>query len=303
MVMPPRNLWELLINVKVRRSRCPLSDGRRVPIFLTAVSLPQTDQVTNFICVPLPQRGTYLPQTYIIQEEMMVTGRVRNLRQLGPFIHRLCYGKETYRLRRRSQHRRECTSTRAIWDDKLRSQQLLWEACDECGVSVSSLYSRGKVFIRWFTGKSGVQFWCVGAKRVTVQKANTTRTKSRLPSEHFRQCVCSVKPSSNSLVARFQCVCVCGCSLGTSCCVSHSQCSGNIHTPWRRQWCTWVISLLPLPLIGAKVLEMMQQTSPSTYMDGICRDGYSWSTKKKAAFAPSLCALWKPPPSVMTMIC
>ncbi|XP_029930942.1 integral membrane protein 2Cb [Myripristis murdjan] len=67
MVMPPRNLWELLVNVK---------------------------------------RGTYLPQTYIIHEEMMVTGRVRNMRQLGPFIHRLCYGKETYRLRRRSQRRR-----------------------------------------------------------------------------------------------------------------------------------------------------------------------------------------------------
>ncbi|XP_030631180.1 integral membrane protein 2Cb isoform X2 [Chanos chanos] len=67
MVMPPRNLWELLVNVK---------------------------------------RGTYLPQTYMVQEEMVVTGRVRNLRLLGPFIHRLCYGKETFRLRRRSQRRR-----------------------------------------------------------------------------------------------------------------------------------------------------------------------------------------------------
>ncbi len=53
------------------------------------------------------QRGMYLPQTYIIQEEMVVMGRVRNMRQLGPFIHRLCYGKETYRLRRRSGQRRE----------------------------------------------------------------------------------------------------------------------------------------------------------------------------------------------------
>uniref|UniRef100_A0A3P9HU66 Integral membrane protein 2 n=1 Tax=Oryzias latipes TaxID=8090 RepID=A0A3P9HU66_ORYLA len=67
LVMPPRSLWELLINVK---------------------------------------RGTYLPQTYIIQEEMAVTGRVRNMRQLGPFIHRLCFGKETYRLRRRNQRQR-----------------------------------------------------------------------------------------------------------------------------------------------------------------------------------------------------
>lgn len=72
------------------------------------------DQVTNsFVCL-CHQRGTYLPQTYIIQEEMMVTGRVRNMRQLGPFIHRLCYGKETYRLRRRNQRRREYTSAHAV---------------------------------------------------------------------------------------------------------------------------------------------------------------------------------------------
>ncbi|KAA0718647.1 Integral membrane protein 2C CT-BRI3 [Triplophysa tibetana] len=66
-VMPPRNLWELLVNVK---------------------------------------RGMYLPQTYMVQEEMVVSGHVRNMRQLGPFIHRLCYGKETYRLRRRTGGRR-----------------------------------------------------------------------------------------------------------------------------------------------------------------------------------------------------
>ena len=77
------------------------NEGQSTPIF----RYPLTD---SFVCLP-PQRGTYLPQTYIIQEEMMVTGRVRNMRQLGPFIHRLCYGKETYRLRRRNQHRREYT--------------------------------------------------------------------------------------------------------------------------------------------------------------------------------------------------
>lgn len=41
---------------------------------------------------------------------MVVTGRVRNMRQLGPFIHKLCYGKETFRLRRRNQRRRKYTS-------------------------------------------------------------------------------------------------------------------------------------------------------------------------------------------------
>ncbi|XP_030633209.1 integral membrane protein 2Ca isoform X2 [Chanos chanos] len=66
-VMPPRNLWELLINVK---------------------------------------KGTYLPQTYIVQEEMVVSGRVHNMHELGPFIYRLCNGKDTYRLRRRSTRRR-----------------------------------------------------------------------------------------------------------------------------------------------------------------------------------------------------
>ncbi|XP_074045783.1 integral membrane protein 2C [Macrotis lagotis] len=66
-VMPPRNLLELLVNVK---------------------------------------KGTYLPQTYIIQEEMIVTEHVSDMQQLGSFIHRLCSGKETYRLRRRTTRRR-----------------------------------------------------------------------------------------------------------------------------------------------------------------------------------------------------
>ncbi|KAL4647133.1 integral membrane protein 2C-like [Arapaima gigas] len=66
-VMPPRNLWELLINVK---------------------------------------KGTYLPQTYIIKEEMVVMGRVHNIRQLGSFIRRLCNGKDTYWLKRRTSRKR-----------------------------------------------------------------------------------------------------------------------------------------------------------------------------------------------------
>ncbi|XP_067395013.1 integral membrane protein 2C isoform X2 [Emydura macquarii macquarii] len=66
-VMPPRNLWELLVNVK---------------------------------------KGTYLPQTYIIQEEMIVTEHVSDMEQLGSFIYRLCSGKETYRLKRRTARRR-----------------------------------------------------------------------------------------------------------------------------------------------------------------------------------------------------
>ncbi|XP_041120668.1 integral membrane protein 2C-like isoform X2 [Polyodon spathula] len=66
-VMPPRNLRDLLANVR---------------------------------------RGTYLPQTYIIQEEMVVVGQVYSVQQLGVFIDRLCGRKETYRLKHRSSRRR-----------------------------------------------------------------------------------------------------------------------------------------------------------------------------------------------------
>lgn len=54
-----------------------------------------------------PQRGTYLPQTYIIQEEMVVTEHVSDKEALGSFIYHLCNGKDTYRLRRRATRRRE----------------------------------------------------------------------------------------------------------------------------------------------------------------------------------------------------
>lgn len=52
------------------------------------------------------QRGTYLPQTYIIQEEMVVTEHVSDKEALGSFIYHLCSGKDTYRLRRRATRRR-----------------------------------------------------------------------------------------------------------------------------------------------------------------------------------------------------
>ncbi|XP_018595407.1 integral membrane protein 2Bb [Scleropages formosus] len=61
-VMPPRDFLDLLINIKA---------------------------------------GTYLPQSYLIHEQMMVTERLDNVDQLGYFIYTLCRGKETYRLQRR----------------------------------------------------------------------------------------------------------------------------------------------------------------------------------------------------------
>ncbi|KAI1899180.1 hypothetical protein AGOR_G00058950 [Albula goreensis] len=61
-VMPPKDLMELLVNIKA---------------------------------------GTYLPQSYLIHEQMMVTERVDDVDQLGYFIFNLCRGKDTYRLQRR----------------------------------------------------------------------------------------------------------------------------------------------------------------------------------------------------------
>ncbi|KAL2088211.1 hypothetical protein ACEWY4_017039 [Coilia grayii] len=61
-VMPPRDFLELLINIKA---------------------------------------GTYLPQSYLVHEQMMVTERVDDLEPLGNFIKRLCKGKDTYKLQRR----------------------------------------------------------------------------------------------------------------------------------------------------------------------------------------------------------
>lgn len=87
-------------------------------------------------------------------------------------------------------------------------------SCEKHVMSAGSLWflctHGGKYLSGESQGNPVSSFWCVGANRsrVAVQKTNTTRTKYRLPSEYFRQCVCSVKSSSNSLVARFQCVCV-----------------------------------------------------------------------------------------------
>jgi hypothetical protein len=63
--------------------------------------------VDPVLWLPAWQKGTYLPQTYIIQEEMVLTEHVSDKEALGSFIYHLCNGKDTYRLRRRATRRRE----------------------------------------------------------------------------------------------------------------------------------------------------------------------------------------------------
>ncbi|KAG7277694.1 hypothetical protein CRUP_024514 [Coryphaenoides rupestris] len=61
-VMPPKDLLELLENIKM---------------------------------------GSYLPQSYLLHEEMVVTERLHHVDQLGFFIFNLCRGKDTFKLQRR----------------------------------------------------------------------------------------------------------------------------------------------------------------------------------------------------------
>ncbi|XP_071783392.1 integral membrane protein 2Bb isoform X2 [Centroberyx gerrardi] len=78
-VMPPKDLLELLVNIKA---------------------------------------GTYLPQSYLIHEEMVVTERLEHVDQLGYFIYSLCRGKDTYKLQRRDRvlgmQKREALNCRKI---------------------------------------------------------------------------------------------------------------------------------------------------------------------------------------------
>ncbi|CAL8342080.1 unnamed protein product [Boreogadus saida] len=61
-VMPPKDLMELLENIKM---------------------------------------GSYLPQSYLLHEEMVVTERLHHVDQLGYYIYSLCRGKQTFKLQRR----------------------------------------------------------------------------------------------------------------------------------------------------------------------------------------------------------
>ncbi|XP_062312471.1 integral membrane protein 2Bb [Osmerus eperlanus] len=64
----------------------------------TSIVMPPKDFLEFVVNIKV---GTYLPQSYLIHEEMMVTERLEHVDQLGFFIYNLCRGKETYRLQRR----------------------------------------------------------------------------------------------------------------------------------------------------------------------------------------------------------
>ncbi|XP_037344640.2 integral membrane protein 2Bb isoform X2 [Pungitius pungitius] len=68
-----------------------------IPLNTSIVMPPKDfrDLISNVLA------GTYLPQSYLIHEEMIVTERLEQVDQLGSFIYNLCQGKDTFKLQRR----------------------------------------------------------------------------------------------------------------------------------------------------------------------------------------------------------
>ncbi|CAG5865354.1 unnamed protein product [Menidia menidia] len=81
----------------------------------TSIVLPPKDLLELLINI---KAGIYLPQTYLVHEEMMVTERLGHVEQLGVSIYNLCHDKETFKLQRRDRilgmQKREALNCRKI---------------------------------------------------------------------------------------------------------------------------------------------------------------------------------------------
>jgi len=81
----------------------------------TSIVMPPTDFMDLLIKM---KTGAYLPQTYLVHEEMVVTERLEHVDELGFFIYSLCRGKETYKLQHRDRilgmQKREALNCRKI---------------------------------------------------------------------------------------------------------------------------------------------------------------------------------------------
>ncbi|XP_068106177.1 integral membrane protein 2A [Hyperolius riggenbachi] len=66
----------------------------------TSIVLPPRNLLDLFMKLA---SGSYLPQTYLVSEELVVTEKIDDLSELGIFIYQHCVGRETYRLQRRDQ--------------------------------------------------------------------------------------------------------------------------------------------------------------------------------------------------------
>ncbi|MEE6496491.1 hypothetical protein FKM82_002385 [Ascaphus truei] len=66
----------------------------------TSIVMPPKNMMDLFMKLAT---GSYLPQTYLVREELIVTEKIDDVSELGIFIYQHCVGKETYRLQRRDQ--------------------------------------------------------------------------------------------------------------------------------------------------------------------------------------------------------
>uniref|UniRef100_H3AMD7 Integral membrane protein 2 n=1 Tax=Latimeria chalumnae TaxID=7897 RepID=H3AMD7_LATCH len=66
----------------------------------TSVVLPPRSLMDLFIKLAT---DAYLPQTYLVHENLVVTEEINDVSELGFYIYQLCAGKDTYRLQRRDE--------------------------------------------------------------------------------------------------------------------------------------------------------------------------------------------------------
>lgn len=66
----------------------------------TSIVMPPRNLLDLFIKLA---DGSFLPQTYLVQEDLIVSEKIDDLSELGIFIYQHCVGRETYRLVRRDQ--------------------------------------------------------------------------------------------------------------------------------------------------------------------------------------------------------
>lgn len=111
-------------------------------------------------------------------------------------------------------------------------------------------------------------------RNLVIHNLISVPPKFRLPSEHLRRRFCCVKKKKKKLLRQPDCVALrVWVQPGNFLlCESLVVQWKRPHTPRRRQWCAWVISLLLLT--GVRAQEMMQQTSPGTYKAGITSARY-----------------------------
>ncbi|XP_056664820.1 integral membrane protein 2A isoform X4 [Monodelphis domestica] len=93
-------------------------DGETEPYFLPISEEAdiREDENIAIIDVPVPKfsdsdpaaivhdfdrTGSYLPQTYLVREELVAAEEIEDVSDLGIFIYQICGGKKTFRLRRR----------------------------------------------------------------------------------------------------------------------------------------------------------------------------------------------------------